>query len=93
MHALNEAFSEQALSRGLWPPRSPDLNPCDFYFRGALKEDVYVHSPHSFGEFQENIMHEISTIPVQQLQRVSKNIFSRFETCLEAEGRQFETLL
>ncbi|EFN75683.1 hypothetical protein EAI_05404, partial [Harpegnathos saltator] len=25
----------------LWPARSPDLNPLDFYFWGALKAIVY----------------------------------------------------
>jgi hypothetical protein len=25
----------------LWPARSPDLNPCDFFLRGDLKQIVY----------------------------------------------------
>jgi hypothetical protein len=37
--------------------------------------------------------HEISTTAVQQLQRVSRNIFSLCEAFLEAEGHHFETLL
>jgi hypothetical protein len=93
MVALDEVFGERVISRGLWPPRSPDLNPCDFYLWGTLKEKVYVNNPHSLEELQENIRHEISTIPVQQIGRVSRNIFSRCEACLEAEGRHFETLL
>jgi hypothetical protein len=52
-----------------------------------------VNNPHSLEELQENIRHEISAIPVQQLRRVSRNIFSRCEAFLEAEGRHFETLL
>jgi hypothetical protein len=28
---------DRIISKGLWPPRSPDLNPCDFYFGGKLK--------------------------------------------------------
>ena len=25
-----------------WPPRSPDMTPCDFFLRGYVKERVYV---------------------------------------------------
>jgi hypothetical protein len=91
--ALDEVFGERVISRGLWPPRSPDLNSCDFYLWGTLKENVYVNNPHSSEELQVNIRHEISAIPVQQLRRVSRNIFPQCEACLEAEGRHFETLL
>jgi hypothetical protein len=27
---------DRIIGKGLWPPRSPDLNPCDFYLRGKL---------------------------------------------------------
>jgi hypothetical protein len=64
MVALDEVFGERVISRGLWPPRSHDLNPCDFYLWGTLKEKVYVKNPHSLEELQENIKHEISAIPV-----------------------------
>jgi hypothetical protein len=30
-NVLNEVFEKRLISRGLWPARSPDLNPCDFY--------------------------------------------------------------
>jgi hypothetical protein len=64
MVALHEVFGERVISRGLWPPRSPDLNPCDFYLWGTLKEKVYVNNQHSLEELQENVRHEISAIPV-----------------------------
>jgi hypothetical protein len=28
--ALDYVFEERVIIRGLWPPRSPDLNPCNF---------------------------------------------------------------
>jgi hypothetical protein len=52
---------------------------------------MYVNNPHSLEQLKENIRHEISAIPVQQLQRVSTNIFSRCEARLEAESIHFET--
>jgi hypothetical protein len=41
-----------------------------------LKEKVRVNNPHSLEEIQQNTRLEISANPIQQLQRVSKNIFS-----------------
>jgi hypothetical protein len=91
--ALDEIFGERIISWGMWPPRSPDLNPCDFYLWGTLKEKVYINNPHSLEELQANIRHEISAVPIQQLRRVSVNIFSLWDACLEAEGLYFKILL
>jgi hypothetical protein len=49
--ALRGVFGElngedRIITKGLWPPRSPDLNPCDFYFWGKLKSVVYANNPH-----------------------------------------------
>jgi hypothetical protein len=33
-------FSGRRMSRGLWPPHSPDLNPYKFYLWGMLKDKV-----------------------------------------------------
>jgi hypothetical protein len=33
--------------RGLWPPRSPDLTPWDFYLWRTLKDKVYKKSSHT----------------------------------------------
>ena len=43
---LTENYPDRWIGRGQhapihWPPRSPDLNPCDFYIWGALKSKVY----------------------------------------------------
>jgi hypothetical protein len=31
LEALGKVHDGRIISRGLWPPRSPDLTPCDFY--------------------------------------------------------------
>jgi hypothetical protein len=36
----NEVFEDRLTSRGLWPARSPDLNPCDFYLWENLKDEM-----------------------------------------------------
>jgi hypothetical protein len=36
--AFDEVFGERVISRGLWPPQSHSLNPCDLYLWRTLKE-------------------------------------------------------
>jgi hypothetical protein len=90
---LNEVFENRLISRGLLPARSADLNPCDFYLWGNLKDKVYSYNPHTLVELKQSIRETISSIEVSELKLVSNNIFKRFETCLRAEGRHFEHLL
>ena len=37
-----------------WPARSPDLNPCEFFFCGYLKSQVYINCPRSDLIFKTN---------------------------------------
>jgi hypothetical protein len=57
MNEINQVFGDCVVSRGLWPPRSPDLNLCDFYLWGKLKDKVYVNNPHThtLDELKDNI--------------------------------------
>jgi hypothetical protein len=38
-------FGDRIISSGIWPARLPDLNPCDFFFWGCLKDRVYSSNP------------------------------------------------
>ena len=41
--------------KDMWPPRSPDLNPCDFYVWGHLKAMAYNPLPKTLDDLQANI--------------------------------------
>jgi hypothetical protein len=41
MQALSNIFRGRIISSGIWPAHSPDLNPCNFFFWGCLKANVY----------------------------------------------------
>jgi hypothetical protein len=45
VQVFSEFFGGRIISRNLWPPRSPDLSPPDFYLWGFLKENVYKNNP------------------------------------------------
>jgi hypothetical protein len=81
INVLNEVFENRPISRGLWRARSPDLNPCDFYLWGNLKDKVYSNNPHTLVKLKQSIRKTISSIEVSELKLVSNNIFKRLEVC------------
>jgi hypothetical protein len=76
-----KSSGERVQRQELWPPRSSNLYPCDFYLCGLLKGNAYINNTHSLEKLQENIRRESCGIPAQQLR-----------LCL-AEGRHFKTVL
>jgi hypothetical protein len=63
---------DRIISKGLWPPRSPDLNPCNFYLQGKVKSVVYANNPHDLEALKQNIREAIYNIQQRELQQVSQ---------------------
>lgn len=84
---------ERTISKDLWPARSPDLSPCDFYLWGRLKGNVYHNNPRTLEELKQNIRQEIANIPVEELQTVFLNMIRRAEICIQVGGSHFEQRL
>lgn len=93
MIMLREFFGEHIISRGLWPPRSPDLSPPDFFLWGHLKDNVYKNNPHTIDQLKHNIEDEISRISVATTQKVATNMTKRVNACVAADGGHFQHLL
>jgi hypothetical protein len=74
MQMLNDFFGGRIISRNLWPPRSPDLSPPDFYLWGFLKENVYKNNPHTLEEPKQNTELGISNVTTETLHRVASNM-------------------
>jgi hypothetical protein len=92
MQALSDIFGDKIISSDIWVAGSPDLNPCDFFFLGSLKDKVYSSNPET-EELKENIRTEISNILAEHLQEVNHNLSRRCEECLRVEGQRFQHLL
>ena len=60
---LKGEFGKKLVDKDLWPPRSPDLNPCDFYLWGYLKPVVYNPLPKTLDDLKANLEREIKKIP------------------------------
>jgi hypothetical protein len=73
MALLDDVFADRIISKTIWPPRSPDLSPPDFFFWGAMKNSVYSNSPHTIDELKMAITEYIRNVDRAILNTVFKN--------------------
>jgi hypothetical protein len=92
VQALFDVFGYRIINSGIWPACSPDINPCDFFFWGCLKDKVYNSNPQR-EKLKENNHKEIANIPAEQLQRINHNVFHWCEECLHVEGQRIQHLV
>jgi hypothetical protein len=79
------------MPKNLWPPRSPDLTPPDYFLCGYLKQVVYSNRPQTIEDLKENIA--ISNISQETLKKVVRNMVTRANTCYAENGGRFQHLL
>jgi len=95
---LNLTFPNRWIGRGgpvAWPPRSPDLNPLDFYVWGAMKNHVYATEVDDIQTLRERIGEAANEIRLQ-LRRIGglqHQLLNRTRMCRLQNGRHFEHLL
>ena len=58
MGEIQSFFGDQVISKGLWPPRSPDMTPPDYFSWGYLKGRVYQNKPRTIDALKANITEE-----------------------------------
>ena len=98
---LNQIYGNRWIGRGVeegnqpWPPRSPDLNPLDFYLWGHLKSVVYKTPVENELDLRNRITNgfeEIRNRPVI-LSRVRDSMRRRLDACILAEGGHFQQFI
>ena len=87
---LEQEFGNKFVKKDMWPPRLPDLNPCDIFLWGYLKDKVYAKKLESIEQLKEKIKNEISKISKITLFAVFENMKKRCRTVLDCEGKHFE---
>lgn len=96
---LNEVFPGRIIgARGniLWPARSPDLAPNDFFLWGHVKQKIYTHQHQratNLVELRQKLMDACRDISPLMLTDVRQNFFDRLGYCLAQNGGLFEHLL
>lgn len=68
-------------------PYSPELNPCDFFLWGALKDKVYANGYFgNIADLMAVICEEIAKIDVVTLERVIKSFNERLQLVIDNDG-------
>lgn len=93
---LNQTYPQKWIGRLgpiLWPPRSPDLNPLDFYYWGYIKEKVYNEPINSIAELRQRIYAEAQNDVSRSARHISRAFLRRCRACIQVNGGQFEHLI
>lgn len=96
---LHAQYPEKWIGRGQdapirWPPRSPDLTPCDFFLWGALAEKVYSVRIDTRQQLWARIQEAVNNVGNEEtLQRVQFNFLRRLHLCIQENGAHFEHLM
>lgn len=77
----------------LWPARSPDLNPLDYFFWGYMKERVYETPPEDADDLFNRIFAVAGEITPQMFRQNTQVILRRAGACINAGGRNFEQFM
>ena len=93
MTEIESFFDDRIISKALWPPRSPDLSPPDFFLWGALKGKAYGNKPRTIQELENNIWREIAAISEDVLQATFTNMKHCVQLFLDSDGEHFQHLL
>lgn len=95
---LNASFPNRWFGRNgplRWPPRSPDMNPLDYFLWGHMKTIVYRTDVENAEDLQQRILaagEEIRNTP-GVFERVRSNFHRRLEACMQAHGGHFQQFL
>ena len=91
---LRELFGNQTVAlnhRREWPPRSPDLTPCDFFLWGYIKSKVYRTPPRNIYALRERIMDAFTELRNTDItERAVRAMRTRAQTCIERNGGHVE---
>ena len=87
---LGEKFGSKFIRKDKWPPRSPDLNPCDFYLWGHLKQVAYNPLPKTLDDLKANLEREIKKISPDDLKKVFFDFQKRCDFLISAGGGHIE---
>ncbi len=93
MEFLHKFFNDRLVSIGLWPPRSLDLTPLDFFLWVHLKNKIFVTPPATIEELKWCITMEIQNITQKTLRKVFQNMMRNAVTCKNLDGVHFQHTL
>ena len=89
LNVLRSVFEDRIISRRadvVWPPRSYDLTPLDYYLWSAFKDKCYANKPATIDALKNNIREAIGEIQLHTINNVLKNWTDRIGYCMASRG-------
>lgn len=77
----------------LWPARSSDYNPLDFFLWSYVKDKVYQTAPTDMGDLKEKIMNAFAAVPPNMLHALQRSVRKRMALTVEHEGGHIQQYL
>lgn len=93
---LKEIFKECVIAPGariMWPERSSDLHPLDFFFWSYMKQLVYNDNISDVNQLSDKIKSAADKISQENVERCYSQWIRRAKLCVRVEGGNFEYLL
>ncbi|RZC41920.1 hypothetical protein BDFB_015142, partial [Asbolus verrucosus] len=93
---LREFYDDRLISSytdHIYPSRSPDLTPLDYFLFPTLKNTIFKQPVHTIDDLKERISQECASVSPEVLIRVFENMKRRVNLCINVEGEHFQQLL
>ena len=84
LDVLRPVFEDRIISRRagvVWPPRSCDLTPLDYYLWGAVKFKCYADNPEIIDALKDNIHEAVGEIQLHTIDNVLNNLTDSVTYC------------
>ena len=91
LDVFRTVFENRILSRRadfVWPPRSSDLTPLDYFLWGAVKEKCYADKPETIEALKHNTREAIGEIQLHTIDNMLKHYTDRVGYLLLGQPRQ-----
>ena len=96
LNVLRPVFEDRIINRKadvVWPPRSCDLTPLDYYLWRAVKDKCYADKPETIDALKENIREVIGDIQLNAIKNVLKNWFDREGYYMASRGSHLSEII
>ena len=93
---LRPVFEDRIVSRRdyvVWPPRSCDLTPLDYYLWDAVKDKCYADKPEIIDALKDNVHQAIGERQLHTIDNVFKNWTYRVGYCMANRGKHLNEII
>ena len=96
LDTMRPVFEDRIINRrpdAVWPPRSSDLTPLDYYLWSAVKDKCYADNPETTGTLKDNIREAFGGIQLLTIGNVLKNWTDRAGYCMVSRGSHLNEII